>query len=53
MESVIPEIKAQALEVILTLSSQQIAGIRTPGKVRGVARFTGNVTRALEGPRYG
>lgn len=38
VENVIHEIQIQTLETILTLSAEQIAGVRTPGKVSGDVR---------------
>ena len=38
-EDVIHEIQIQTLETILTLSAEQIAGARTPGKAKGEIRW--------------
>ena len=42
VENVIHEIQIQTLETILTLSAEQIAGARTPGKVKGEIRWHGS-----------
>ena len=42
VENVIHEIQIQTLETILTLSAEQIAGARTPGKVSGDVRWHGS-----------
>jgi transposase-like protein len=42
VENVIHEIQIQALETILTLSAEQIAGARTPGKASGEVRWHGS-----------
>ena len=42
VENVIHEIQIQALETILTLSAEQIAGTRTPGKASGEIRWHGS-----------
>ena len=41
VENVMHEIQMQTLETILTLSAEQIAGVRTPGKARGEIRWHG------------
>lgn len=41
VEKVMHEIQMQTLETILTLSAEQIAGVRTPGKVSGEIRWHG------------
>ena len=38
VENVIHEIQIQTLETILTLSAEQLAGARTPGKAKGEIR---------------
>jgi putative transposase len=42
VESVIHEIGVQTLEMILTLSAEQVAGPQTPGKVSGDIRWHGS-----------
>ena len=42
VETVIHEIGVQTLEVILTLSAEQVAGPRTPGKACGEVRWHGS-----------
>ena len=42
VENVIHEIQIQTLETILTLSAEQIAGRRTPGKAKGEIRWHGS-----------
>ena len=42
VEDVIHEIQIQTLETILTLSAEQIAGARTPGKAKGEIRWHGS-----------
>ena len=41
VEKVMHEIQMQTLETILTLSAEQIAGVRTPGKASGEIRWHG------------
>ena len=41
VENVIHEIQIHALEMIFTLSAEQLAGTRTPGKVSGEVRWHG------------
>ena len=41
VEQVMHEIQMQTLETILTLSAEQIAGVRTPGKASGEIRWHG------------
>jgi len=42
VENVIHEIQIQTLETILSLSAEQIAGARTPGKAKGEIRWHGS-----------
>ena len=42
VESVIHEIGVQTLEMILTLSAEQVAGPQTPGKASGDIRWHGS-----------
>jgi len=42
VEQVIHEIQIQALETIFTLSAEQVAGARTPGKASGEIRWHGS-----------
>jgi putative transposase len=42
VEEVIHEIQIQTLETILTLSAEQVAGARTPGKAKGEIRWHGS-----------
>ena len=42
VEDVIHEIQIQTLETILTLSAEQLAGARTPGKAKGEIRWHGS-----------
>lgn len=42
VENVIHEIQMQTLETILTLSAEQVAGVRTPGKASGDVRWHGS-----------
>ena len=48
VENVIHEIQIQTLETILTLSAEQIAGARTPGKVSGDVRWHGSQSGKIQ-----
>lgn len=48
VESVIHEIQIHALETIFTLSAEQIAGSRTPGKPSGEVRWHGRQTGKIK-----
>ena len=48
VETVIHEIGQQTLEQILVLSAEQVAGPRTPGKVRGDIRYHGSQSGCVQ-----
>ena len=48
VEKVMHEIQMQTLETILTLSAEQIAGARSPGKARGEIRWHGSQTGKIK-----
>ena len=48
VENVMHEIQMQTLETILTLSAEQIAGARSPGKARGEIRWHGSQTGKIK-----